>query len=356
MARVFAVTASTERLRLDSAGRGEVSFTVSNAAGRLLRSRASVKPLGTARAEWFTLLGEGERDLAPGASHQVTVRLAVPASASGTFTFQILVVSIEAPDEDFALGPVTAFEAAGVQAPAARQRPWWLLPVAAALLTTVFAIALATVALWQAREAYEMAARLQERPEVQAPSPVPAASEAPIGSVVAYAGETSTKPDGWLLCDGTSRKVEDFPELYDVIRLKYTANKDAALDKKEFSLPDYRGYFLRGLESLRPGEKPRDPDRHGSDKGVVGSTQDDAIVEHAHTLSARGTVLAASIDRPGEKGVVTDGFDTGGWWRNSGDAQLQVGGPSTPAGRPAVIVGSETRPKNVAVNWLIRSK
>ena len=86
MARVFAVTASTDRLRLDGAGRGEVSFTISNTERRLLRSRVKVQPLGAARADWFSLAGEADRDLAPDATHQVTVRIAAPATATGTFT------------------------------------------------------------------------------------------------------------------------------------------------------------------------------------------------------------------------------------------------------------------------------
>jgi hypothetical protein len=134
MARVFAVTASTERLRLDSAGRGEVSFTISNTEKRLLRSRVKVQPLGAARADWFSLAGEPDRDLAPDATHQVTVRIAAPATATGTFTFQLRVVSIDNPDEDWTDGPVTAFEAAGAGKPAGGQFPWWILLVGGAVV------------------------------------------------------------------------------------------------------------------------------------------------------------------------------------------------------------------------------
>jgi len=134
MARVFAVTASTDRLRLDGAGRGEVSFTISNTERRLLRSRVKVQPLGAARADWFSLAGEADRDLAPDATHQVTVRIAAPATATGTFTFQLRVVSIDNPDEDWTDGPATAFEAAGAAKPAGGKFPWWILVVVGAVV------------------------------------------------------------------------------------------------------------------------------------------------------------------------------------------------------------------------------
>ena len=134
MARVFAVTASTDRLRLDASGRGEVSFTISNTEKRLLRSRVRVQPLGAARADWFSLAGEADRDLAPDATHQVTVRVAAPATAAGTFTFQLRVVSIDNPDEDWTDGPVTAFEAAGAAKPPNGKFPWWILLVVGAVV------------------------------------------------------------------------------------------------------------------------------------------------------------------------------------------------------------------------------
>jgi len=134
MARVFAVTASTDRLRLDASGRAEVSFTISNTAKRLLRSRVKVQPLGAAGADWFSLAGEADRDLAPDATHQVTVRIAAPATAAGTFTFQLRVVSIDNPDEDWTDGPATAFEAAGVAKPAGGKFPWWILVVVGAVV------------------------------------------------------------------------------------------------------------------------------------------------------------------------------------------------------------------------------
>ena len=66
--------------------------------------------------------------------------------------------------------------------------------------------------------------------------------------------------DGWLKCDGTVLKIDDFRRLYNVIGTKfchrYTSRTDTSYTSysttencsaDEFALPDYRGFFLRGL-------------------------------------------------------------------------------------------------------------
>ncbi len=67
--------------------------------------------------------------------------------------------------------------------------------------------------------------------------------------------------DGWLKCDGTVLKKADYPKLYNLLGTKfchrYTSRTDTSYtsystdncdtSKGEFALPDYRGFFLRGL-------------------------------------------------------------------------------------------------------------
>ena len=68
----------------------------------------------------------------------------------------------------------------------------------------------------------------------------------------------STNHDGWLRCDGRQYKIDDYQQLYDVIKLnfchKYTSRTDTAYstsncDADYFAVPDYRGFFLRGYVS-----------------------------------------------------------------------------------------------------------
>ena len=64
--------------------------------------------------------------------------------------------------------------------------------------------------------------------------------------------------DGWLKCDGRQYKIDEYQKLYDVIKLnfchKYTSRTDTAYSTINckadyFAVPDYRGFYLRGLNS-----------------------------------------------------------------------------------------------------------
>lgn len=146
MARPFAITSSSEALRLGSDGHGEASFTVTNTTARSLGTRLVVRPLGGSQAAWFTPPLETEIGLEPGKTTQHSVRLAVPPGVgSGKFTFRLDAVSIERPDEDFTEGPPISFELTATPAPAAKPFPWWILVVAGVVLLLVTAVVLALV-------------------------------------------------------------------------------------------------------------------------------------------------------------------------------------------------------------------
>ena len=67
----------------------------------------------------------------------------------------------------------------------------------------------------------------------------------PAGSVVAYLGLTA--PVGWLLCDGSEVSRTTYPNLAPVLADRFGT---AANNAVNFKLPDFRGYFLRGVDSL----------------------------------------------------------------------------------------------------------
>lgn len=158
----------------------------------------------------------------------------------------------------------------------------------------------------------------------------PIANIVPVGTVIAYAGTTA--PPGWLLCNGASLLRADYPELFGVIQ-----TNSGAADGTHFNLPDYRGVFLRGAAQT----SPNDPDRAsrvaaapgGAIGDNVGSFQPDAIKRHTHTLGsttlcAGSTCTATMLTSP------TQG--------------------STESGDTNLAGAAETRPKNVAVNYLIK--
>lgn len=187
--------------------------------------------------------------------------------------------------------------------------------------------------------------------------------EAPIGSIVAFAGGTGElradfdTTTGWMLCDGRSLDGNDpnFQPLFDAIRFAWGGDADT----NHFNIPDLRGFFLRGVEREQGGR--RDPDGDGrpaSNPGghsgrSVGSQEGfatamprnafraDTSGAHTHPLNFE---LNASRD-------VGDQFNT--------VAFPAPGEPFTPLQRGAhahEIIGGdrETRPLNCYVHWIIR--
>jgi microcystin-dependent protein len=59
----------------------------------------------------------------------------------------------------------------------------------------------------------------------------------PIGTILPFAGDKAL-PSGFLLCDGSSVRLEKYPVLFDVIGWTYTSSRG---DESEFRLPDLRG-------------------------------------------------------------------------------------------------------------------
>jgi len=133
----------------------------------------------------------------------------------------------------------------------------------------------------------------------------------PTGTVVAFAGDKSKVPDGWLLCDGSEVSREMYEELFDTIGTAHGVGDGNAT----FRLPDYRGLFLRGVAAERAHIiEPSAPNRMAMNMGGntgnnVGSIQNDALNSHSHgsgSLSASGTNLNVSGEAtPNQRNIST---------------------------------------------------
>lgn len=75
------------------------------------------------------------------------------------------------------------------------------------------------------------------------PTWAPVASVIPPGVIWMYA--TDTPPPGWLLCDGSAKMIDDYPELYAAIGSVYGGS-----DLNFFALPDFNHRFPRGSATL----------------------------------------------------------------------------------------------------------
>ncbi|ENE0586770.1 phage tail-collar fiber domain-containing protein [Escherichia coli] len=159
-------------------------------------------------------------------------------------------------------------------------------------------------------------------------------SALPVGVPVPW--PSATPPTGWLKCNGAAFSAEEYPELAKA----YPTNK----------LPDLRGEFIRGWD-----------DGRGIDTGrSILSIQGYATEDHAHGLPSRSTIVTDA--------TINFYFDES--WVNSGTDIIKRGNTND-AGLPAPDYGtfktykqsvaglgaaaSETRPRNIAFNYIVRA-
>ncbi|EFN4517676.1 phage tail protein [Escherichia coli] len=153
-------------------------------------------------------------------------------------------------------------------------------------------------------------------------------SALPVGAPVPWPSETP--PTGWLKCNGAAFSAEEYPELAKA----YPTNK----------LPDLRGEFIRGWD-----------DGRGIDAGrVLLSIQAGMLEKHRHIV------------------VANDGYDTKDEWelatifkktytQGRGLDATNTGGSLIPSptlhsrGSIGNTGGSETRPRNIAFNFIVRA-
>ena len=147
----------------------------------------------------------------------------------------------------------------------------------------------------------------------------------PAGTVLAYAG--GTVPTGFLEANGQYVNKTAYAALYAAIGNIYGATPS------DFKLPDYRGYFLRGWDHGRgidPDRGSRENRGDGTTGDHVGTTQGDEFKIHNHSMGI-GPHFESGNRRAAENY----------YWSDSVMHTNNKG-------------GSETRPKNISVMYIIK--
>lgn len=167
------------------------------------------------------------------------------------------------------------------------------------------------------------------------------AAGVPVGSIVSFAaGELPRLSDGWLPCNGGTYPRADYKELADL--LGNTWGDAGSPDR--FKVPDLENQFLRGAGGSRR----------------VGSQQADSVNVPPITIESGGAhthdvyIDTGGLDNSSFDGGGVQAADKAGVGRVRQAATVEGGRhnhTATVAGN-----GSETRPRNVAVAWLIRAK
>lgn len=185
----------------------------------------------------------------------------------------------------------------------------------------------------------------------------------PAGSITPFAGDVDVSlPDGYLVCDGRSVRINDYPELYDAIGTNWGGDGSTT-----FRLPDLRGYFLRGVadaSTADPDKNSRNARNGGNSGNRVGSFQDDALDNHTHDFSGRTDEAGRHRHEINGKDAsnVKSGNDGDGVLRNDDESGRHLEN-TDPAGEhthtfsgttDAAGGGNETRPKNAYVWYIIK--
>lgn len=171
----------------------------------------------------------------------------------------------------------------------------------------------------------------------------------PVGAIVIFPGQiiqqscqlstamTDLRYMPWMICDGSSLLITEYPALYRVIGDLYGSSGEG-----RFNLPDYRGYFLRGVDL----QKTRDKDERTPPNGAsvnpqgIGSTQEDAMQEHQHLLQMQSSAIPSGAQSA--QPVVSPNGSS-----KTGNID-QMGGVR--------VSNTETRATNISVNFLIKTQ
>jgi microcystin-dependent protein len=154
----------------------------------------------------------------------------------------------------------------------------------------------------------------------------------PVGAIEAYAGAAS--PTGWVICDGSAYNATLNPlytDLWNLIGTTY-----GGTDITNFQVPDLRGEFIRGLDATGSNV--------ATEAGrVLGDNQSDENKQHDHS----GPYLTPNASYH----YVTGHTDN--------DLMISHGlwGGGTVSGINSKVLddgGVESRPRNVAMNYIIK--
>ena len=149
-------------------------------------------------------------------------------------------------------------------------------------------------------------------------------SAVPAGTIQSHAA--SSAPSGWLICDGSAISRTTYSDLYSIVGTTWGSGDGSTT----FAIPDFRGWFMRGLD----GGSGNDPDAGSRTGGnVIGSSQSYQIQSHLHSTYSTNSVYDNSYNFSG--GGQRYGWF--GWHYNSSSTG-----------------GNETRSKNKAVLFCIK--
>lgn len=176
-----------------------------------------------------------------------------------------------------------------------------------------------------------------------------------IGTVMAWPLGKDT-PEGWLICDGEPRSRLNFPKLNGLFE-NYNYPYGSGDGTTTFGIPDYRGYFLRGVDDpdgRRVAQKKQhiDPDIADREGGIS-------------NMARVGSIQMCATKNPNnpiywildEKKLYPIPIDM--CHGNANHTYVLHGiSKDNESYKDDILKGgdNETRPINIYVNWIIKAK
>lgn len=171
----------------------------------------------------------------------------------------------------------------------------------------------------------------------------------PTGAIMPFA--MNTAPSGWLAANGSTVSRTTYAALFAAIGTTYGAGDGSTT----FTLPDLRGYFVRGSGTNSDGVAA----------GTFGAKQADGLISHTHS----GTTGNDSPDHTHQQRLLSTFYTGANVWPRGTDyhpgtesnAAMNTNGASTRHQHPFTTSSqspagdTETRPRNIAMLYCIKA-
>ena len=116
----------------------------------------------------------------------------------------------------------------------------------------------------------------------------------PVGMIVPFGGDVA--PPGWYLCDGREIQKTQASDLFDVIGFKFKDPSDPTFQNPStthFALPDFRGRFLLGMDSMGGVPADRTTNSNADEVGRSSGSEfkditKEHLPDHEHDLKSPG--------------------------------------------------------------------
>lgn len=174
----------------------------------------------------------------------------------------------------------------------------------------------------------------------------------PSGSIVAYTVQNS--PTGWLLCDGSDVSRTKYHRLFAAIGTTFGSGDG----ETTFSLPDYRGAFLRGTGANNgySGPSLNQSQSHATQRHAHTATSSVTDPGHAHTQNTVNDDFNCSSTYPNFSTPSFPNYDSTGskTWSNVNSQTTGITVSTTVNNSTTNVDINETRPYNYGVWWIIK--